>query len=121
MSNLHRQQYEKKVFTSVCKWNEQKRGVNVCFYRYKLDSSTTALPNIGGTSVRRRKVWLSPTTRVSCSNAAETRNPLKCAGVPQTPQPISAASGPTFNILWGRVEETLLFNKFFLSDCRYVP
>ena len=29
-------------------------------------------------------VWLTPTTRVPCSNAAKTRNPLKLPGVPQT-------------------------------------
>jgi len=28
-------------------------------------------------------VWLMPTTRVPCSNAAKTRNPLKFAGVPK--------------------------------------
>jgi len=33
-------------------------------------------------------VWLTPTTRVQCSNAAKTRNPLKFAGVPQTRQQI---------------------------------
>jgi len=76
-----------------------------------------ALPNIGGASVQRHKVWLTPTTRVPCSNAAKTRNPLKCAGVPQQ---ISATSGPKFIILRGHVGETLLFNKSF-SDCRYVP
>ena len=46
-----------------------------------------------------------PTTRVPCSNAAKTRNPLKCAGVPQTRQRISAARGSKFTILchmWGR-------------------
>ena len=48
-----------------------------------------------------------------CSNAAKTRNPLKFAGVPQTTGSISAASGPKFTILWGHVEEVLLFNKFF--------
>jgi len=47
-------------------------------------------------------VWLTPTTRVPCSNAAKTRNPLKLAGVPQTNETISAASGPKFTILWGR-------------------
>ena len=31
---------------------------------------------------------------VLCSNAAKTRNPLKLAGVPQTNETISAASGP---------------------------
>ena len=47
------------------------------------------------------------------SNAAKKRNPLKLAGVPQTNETISAASGPKFNILWGHVEEILLLNKFF--------
>jgi len=62
-----------------------------------------ALPNIGGPSAQRRKVWLTPTTTVPCSNAAKTRNPLKFAGVPQTTGPISAASGSKFTILWGHV------------------
>jgi len=44
-------------------------------------------------------VWLTPTTRVPCSNAAKTRNPLKLPGVPQTNERISAASGPKFTIL----------------------
>jgi len=46
---------------------------------------------------------------VSCSNAAKTRNPLKFAGVPQTPERISAVRGPKFTLLtylltymWGR-------------------
>jgi len=67
-------------------------------------------------------VWLMPTTRVPCSNAAKTRNPLKSPGVPQTNETISAASGPKFTILWGHVEEILLFNKFFrLSIHALVP
>jgi len=37
-------------------------------------------------------VWL-------CSNADKKRNPLKFAGVPQTNEAISAASGPKFTIL----------------------
>ena len=65
-------------------------------------------------------VWLTPTTRVPCSNAAKTQNVLKSAGVPQTNETISAASRPNFTILWGHLEEILLLNKFF-SDCRYVP
>ena len=65
-------------------------------------------------------VWLTPTTRVPCSNAAKTRNLLKLPGVPQTNEMISAASGPKFTILWGHVGEILLLNKFF-SDCRYMP
>jgi len=44
--------------------------------------------------VQDRKVCLTPTTRVLCSNTAKTRNPLKLAGVPQTNETISAANGP---------------------------
>ena len=55
-----------------------------------------------------------------CSNAAKKQKPLKFVGVPQTPEPISAVSGPKFTILSVHVEEILLLNKFF-SDCRYVP
>ena len=44
-------------------------------------------------------VWLTPTTRVPCSNAAKTQNPLKFAGVPQTCQQISAVSRPKFTVL----------------------
>jgi len=44
-------------------------------------------------------LWLTPTTRVPYGNAAKTRNPLKFAGVPQTPAPISAVNGPKFTIL----------------------
>jgi len=62
---------------------------------------------------KRRKVWLTPTAGVPCSNAAKTRNPLKFAGVPQIGKPISAVSGPKFTILSGHVEDVLLFNKFY--------
>jgi len=48
-----------------------------------------------------------------CNNAAKTQNPLKFIGVSQTPEPISAVSGPKFTILSGHVEEVLLLNKFF--------
>jgi len=42
-------------------------------------------------------------------------------GVSQTHEAISAVSGPKFAMLWRHVEEVLLFNKFFFSDCRYIP
>ena len=67
-----------------------------------------ALPSIGGALCS------------TCSNAAKTQNPLKVAGVPQTPEPISAVSGPKFTILWGHLEDILLLSMFF-SGCRYVP
>jgi len=44
-------------------------------------------------------VWLTPTTRVPCSNAAKTQNLLKLPGVPQTNETISAASGPKFTVM----------------------
>jgi len=58
-------------------------------------------------------VWLTPTIRVPCSNAAKMRNPLKFAGVHQTPERISAICVPKFTILWRHVAEILLLNKFF--------
>ena len=52
--------------------------------------------------------------KVSLSDVErKTRNPLKFAGVPQTGKPISAVSRPKFVILWGHLEDMLLFNKFF--------
>jgi len=39
------------------------------------------------------KVWLASSERRRCSNKGKKRNPLKFTGVPQTPKPISAASG----------------------------
>ena len=50
-----------------------------------------------------------------CSKAAKTQNPLKFVGVPQSPETISAVSGPKFTILSGHVEEVLLLNKFFFQ------
>jgi len=55
-----------------------------------------------GRPVEYRWCRLTPTTRVPCRNAAKTRNPLKCAGVPQTRQQISAASAPYCEDMWGR-------------------
>jgi len=43
--------------------------------------------------------WLATGERRRCSDEAKMRNPLKFAGVPQTPEPISADSGPKFAIL----------------------
>ena len=66
-------------------------------------------------------VWLTPSTRVACSNAAKTRNPLKFAEVPQTTETISAASGPKFTSspyctdMWGRYCCLTSF-----SDCRHM-
>ena len=51
-------------------------------------------------------VWLTPTTRVPCSNAVKMRNPLKFAGVPQThqhgSQPLVSQSSPYCEGMLGR-------------------
>jgi len=70
-------------------WANAKRDGRPAEYRWK----------IGGALCSMRKVWLTPTTRVLFSNAAKTRNPLKLAGLPQTPEPISAVRGQKFAIL----------------------
>jgi len=74
-----------------------------------------ALTNIGVALCSTPQSLRTPITTVPCSNAAKTQNPLKFAGVPQTPEPISAASGPKFTILgyldmWRRY---LMSNKLF--------
>ena len=52
-----------------------------------------ALPNIGGALCSTpQSLPDAHYTRVPCSSAAKTRNPLELAGVPQTPEPISAVS-----------------------------
>jgi len=51
-----------------------------------------ALPNIRGALCSTPQNLADVHTRVPCSNAAKTRNPLKFAGVPQTNETISAAS-----------------------------
>jgi len=79
-----------------------------------------ALPNIGGALCSTPQSLADAHYYMPCSNAAKTRKPLKLPGVPQTPEMISAASGPKFTILWAHVEDILLLNKFFF-DCRYMP
>jgi len=58
------------------------------------------MPNVmAAPSVQCRKVSLTPSTTVPCSNAAKMRNPLKLAGVPQTNEKILDAGRPKFAIL----------------------
>ena len=51
-----------------------------------------ALPNIGGTLCSPPQSLADAHYLLPCSNAAKTRKLLKVAGVPQTPETISAAS-----------------------------
>jgi len=43
-------------------------------------------------------VWLTPTNRVPCSNAAKTRNLLKFAGVPRRYSPTKLCDGAKMTI-----------------------
>jgi len=72
-----------------------------------------ALPNIGDALCSMPQSLADAHYYMPSSNAAKTPKPLKVAGVRQTPETISAASGPKFTILWVHVEEILLLNKFF--------
>ena len=58
-----------------------------------------ALPNIGGALCSAPQSLADAHYEMPCSNAAKRQNPLKFVGVPQTPEPISAVSGPKFTIL----------------------
>jgi len=60
-----------------------------------------ALPNIGGAlgSTPQSLADAHYYMYMLCNNAAKMRKPLKVAGVPQTPETVSAASGPKFTIL----------------------
>ena len=58
-----------------------------------------ALPNTGGALCSTPQSLAGAHYYMPCSNAAKTRKQFKVAGVPQTPETISAASGPKFTIL----------------------
>ena len=62
-----------------------------------------ALPNVGGALYSTPQSLADAHYYMPCSNAAKTRKQLKFAGVTQTNEMISAASGPKFTILRGRV------------------
>ena len=55
-----------------------------------------ALPNIGGALCSTPQSLADAHYQMPCSNAAKTQNPLKYVGVPQTPEPILAVSGPYY-------------------------
>ena len=57
-----------------------------------------ALPNIGGALCSTPQSLAGAHYQMPCSSAAQTRNPLKFAGVPQTTGSISVASRPKFTI-----------------------
>jgi len=78
--------------------------------------SCTCSCTIAGDGQTSCKVWLASCERHRCSNEAKTQNPLKFAGVPQTPEPILAVNGPKFAILWEHLEKILLFNIFPIVD-----
>ena len=56
------------------------------------------LPSTGGSLCSTPQSLADAHYYMPCSNAAKTRKQLKVAGVPQTPETISAASGLKFTI-----------------------
>jgi len=62
-----------------------------------------ALLNIGGALCSTPQSLADAHYYMPCSNAANTRKPLKVAGVPQTPETISAASGPSNSPYYGHM------------------
>ena len=50
-------------------------------------------------SVQRCKVWLTPNIGVPCSNVAQTRNPLKFAGVSKLPDRSQSLVGQVHHIV----------------------
>ena len=70
-------------------------------------------PTSAGDGQTSCKACLASGERRRCSNEAKTQIPLKFAGVPRTPEPISPASESKFAILLGHMDEILLFNIFF--------
>ena len=77
-----------------------------------------ALPNTGGSLFNYAAVCLTPTSRVPYSNAANTRNPSKFAGVPQTNETFSAAivgrSSPYRKDMWGRYCRLTIFFRLLI-------
>ena len=71
-----------------------------------------SLPNIGGALCSTPQSSADAHYYMPCSNCQDAKPVEICTGA-QTPETISAASGPKFTILWAHVEEILLLNKFF--------
>jgi len=78
-----------------------------------MPSVMAALPNIGGALCSMPQSLADAHYQWRAVTLSRCETPLKLAGVPQTRQRISAVSGPKFTMLWGHVEQILLFNKFF--------
>ena len=64
-----------------------------------MPSVMVALPNIGGALCSMPQSLADTHYLTAVHNAAKTRKPWKVAGVPQTPETISAASGPKLTVL----------------------
>ena len=93
-----------------------------------------ALPNIGGALCSTLQSLADAHYYMPCSNAAKTRKPLKVAGVPQTPETISALVGrssPYCEDTWRRyccltsffpiVDTCLSWEDIALQSCGMVP
>jgi len=85
-----------------------------------MPNAVAALPNVGGALCSTpQSLADAHYSSGPCSNAAKTRNPVKVAGVPQTNEPISVASGLKFTILWGHVGRYCCLTSFYSAPQRY--
>ena len=72
-----------------------------------------ALPNVAG-ALCSTPQSLADAHRCRAVTLPRRKNPLKFVGVPQTPEPISAVSGPKCTILSGHVEEAVSYTHLTL-------
>ena len=80
-----------------------------------------ALPNIGGALCSTPQFGWRPLLEWRAVTLPRREGRWNLQGVPQTGQPISAASRSKFTILWGHVKDILLLNNFFrLSICALI-
>ena len=88
-------------------------GFDLCFYTCMFVSRTRMWANAQRDgrpaeyrwrSLFNAAVWLTSITRVPCSDAAKTRNPLKlgCSKLPNRSQPLVGRSSPYYEDVWRR-------------------
>jgi len=99
---------ERKTWTysEYCTGQNSDRGKSPrkCIYSVPAHEMAKHRANFG---------WPPVSDVAAVTKARCEKNQLKFAGVPQTPEPISAVSGPKFAIYCRDMEEILPFNKFF--------
>jgi len=99
--NFAEAHYSSAVHSNAANIGERKTWTQSEFYTWQNSVTGQGPPKCTSTEDGQTlcKVWFTSIERLRYSNEAKMRNPLKFAGAPQTPEPISAVSGPTFTTL----------------------